>query len=125
MSVVNPNTSAAAAPDHRASSLVAMLRERFGDQVLHEQPTLTGMPVLWVSRDALVEVLATLRKLPEPFEMLFDLSAVDERLRSHRHGLPEADFTVFYQLLSVSGNRDIMLKVALLEQDLSLQIGRA
>src|SRR5699024_8426164 len=76
---------------------------------------------LWVSRGALVDVLTTLRQLLEhPFEMLFDLSAIDERLRSRRHGLPESDFTVFYQLLSVSGNRDILLKVALSERDLSL-----
>ena len=120
MSVVNPDTNTTAALDQRAGSLIELLRERFGDQVLCEQATLTGMPVLWVNRGALVEVLAALRRVPEPFEMLYDLSAIDERLRSHRHGLPEADFTVFYQLLSVSGNRDIMLKVALSEHDLSL-----
>ena len=121
MSIVDTDTSAAAATGHPASSLVALLQQQFGDQVLCEQATLTGMPVLWVNRNALIEILTTLRRLPvEPFEMLFDLSAVDERLRSHRHGLPKADFTVFYQLLSVSGNRDIMLKVALSEQDLSV-----
>jgi len=117
---VNPDTGATATSDHRGCSLVAMLQERFGDRILCEQATLTGMPVLWVSRGALVDVLTMLRQLPKPFEMLFDLSAIDERLRSHRHGLPEADFTVFYHLLSVSGNRDIMLKVALSERDLSL-----
>ncbi|HSH47140.1 MAG TPA: NADH-quinone oxidoreductase subunit C, partial [Halomonas sp.] len=126
MSIDSVNTpgTPTAAPDHQASSLVAMLRERFGDQVLHEQATLTGMPVLWVKREALIEVLKTLRgvshPLEQPFEMLYDLTAVDERLRGHRRGLPAADFTVIYQLLSVSGNRDIMLKVALAEQDLSL-----
>ena len=117
---VNPDTSATTNSDQRGCPLVAMLQERFGDRILCEQATLTGMPVLWVSRGALVDVLTVLRQLPEPFEMLFDLSAIDERLRSHRHGLPEADFTVFYHLLSVSGNRDIMLKVALSERDLSL-----
>lgn len=111
----------ARAGDQQSNRLVAQLREQFGGQLLCEQATLTSMPVLWVSRSALVEVLTTLRELPEhPFEMLFDLSAVDERLRGRRHGLPESDFTVFYQLLSVSGNRDIMLKVALSEHDLSL-----
>ena len=117
---VNPDTSATTNSDQRGCPLVAMLQERFGDRILCEQATLTGMPVLWVSRGALVDVLTMLRQLPKPFEMLFDLSAIDERLRSHRHGLPEADFTVFYHLLSVSGNRDIMLKVALSERDLSL-----
>src|SRR5690554_4234897 len=120
MSNAQTDISPTIAPGHRGSSLVALLREQFGDQVLYEQATLTGMPVLWVDRGALVAVLTALRRIPEPFEMLFDLSAVDERFRTHRHGLPKADFTVFYQLLSVSGNRDIMLKVALSEQDLSV-----
>lgn len=104
----------------RADSLVEQLCEHFGDQVLCEQATLNDMPVLWVSRAAVVDVLAMLKRRPQPFEVLFDLSAVDERMRAHRHDLPASDFTVFYQLLSISANRDIMLKVALNEADLSL-----
>ncbi|MDN6297168.1 MAG: NADH-quinone oxidoreductase subunit C/D [Halomonas sp.] len=103
-----------------SAAIVEALVHRFGNQVCYEQPTLTGMPVLWVRREALVEILEALRRLPEPFEMLYDLTATDERLRSHRKELPATDFTVIYQLLSVSGNRDIMLKVALSERDLSL-----
>lgn len=99
---------------------VVALRQRFGDHAFALQPTHTGMPVLWVARDSLGEMLCFLRDMPEPFEMLYDLSAVDERLRAHRRGLPEADFTVFYHLLSMSRNRDVMLKVALREDDLTL-----
>ncbi|MDN6179935.1 MAG: NADH-quinone oxidoreductase subunit C/D [Halomonas subglaciescola] len=104
----------------QSAATVESLTARFGDQIRYEQPTLTGMPVLWVSREALVDILEALRCLPEPFEMLYDLTAIDERMRSHRDGLPAADFTVVYQLLSVSGNRDFMLKVALSEHDLTL-----
>ncbi|STF40489.1 NADH-quinone oxidoreductase subunit C/D [Escherichia coli] len=43
---------------------------------------------------------------------------MDERLRTHREGLPAADFSVFYHLISIDRNRDIMLKVALAENDL-------
>ncbi|MDZ7853812.1 MAG: NADH-quinone oxidoreductase subunit C/D [Halomonas sp.] len=100
--------------------IVGALRQRFGDHAIHLQPTLTGMPVLWVARQTLNGMLGFLRDMPEPFEMLFDLSAIDERLRTHRHGQPESDFTVFYHLLSVSRNRDLMLKVALHEDDLAL-----
>ncbi|MDT0500848.1 NADH-quinone oxidoreductase subunit C/D [Halomonas sp. PAR7] len=120
MNVDHTDTRATSALDGRAGSLVERLSERFGAQLLHEQATLTGMPVLWVAREALLEVLETLRAAPESFEMLFDLSATDERLREHRAAPPAADFTVFYQLLSVSGNRDIMLKVALDMDDLRL-----
>ncbi|WP_288992587.1 NADH-quinone oxidoreductase subunit C, partial [uncultured Marinobacter sp.] len=76
----------------------------FREDVLHVQPTLTGMPVFWVSRESIVDVLAHLKQQRAPFSMLYDLSAVDERLRGHRNGLPEADFTVFYHLLSVERN---------------------
>lgn len=56
-----------------------------------------------------------LKKLPKPYVMLFDLHGMDERLRTHREGLPAADFSVFYHLISIDRNRDIALKVALAE----------
>ncbi|WP_328187654.1 NADH-quinone oxidoreductase subunit C/D [Marinobacter sp. OP 3.4] len=94
------------------------LLDQFREDVLYVQPTLTGMPVFWVRRESLVDILTHLKEQPAPFSMLYDLSAVDERLRNHRDGLPEADFTVFYHLLSVDRNEDLMLKVALSEYDL-------
>ncbi|NMT64230.1 NADH-quinone oxidoreductase subunit C/D [Marinobacter orientalis] len=106
--------------DNAGDDLVEILRRDFGDAVLHEQHTLTGMPVLWVTPAALTDVLGYLKGLSAPFDLLYDLSAVDERLRSDRRGLPPADFTVFYQLLSVTRNADVMLKVALSADDLSL-----
>ena len=68
---------------------------------------------LWVGRDKLVEVLRFLRHVSRPYSMLYDLSAMDERLRQHRYGLPAADFTVFYHLLSIERNSDVRIKVAL------------
>ncbi|MCG2581182.1 MAG: NADH-quinone oxidoreductase subunit C/D [Marinobacter sp.] len=100
--------------------LLEALRERLGASLVVEQATLTGMPVLWVTRDSLLDALRFLRDVSDPFSMLFDLSAIDERLRSKRQGLPASDFTVFYHLLSIDRNRDVMLKVALGESDLTL-----
>jgi NADH-quinone oxidoreductase subunit C/D len=120
MSVATPGVGQ---PTHQIDQdpIVETLRQHFGSAILCEQPTLTGMPVIWVTRDRLVDLLRFLREETEaPYTLLFDLSAIDERLRSHREGLPDADFTVFYQLMSVQHNRDIMLKVALHEHDLSL-----
>lgn len=105
---------------HAEDPVVQALFARFGQHVFVAQATHTGMPVLWLDREYLLEVLNFLRDMPEPFEMLFDLHGIDERLRSHREGLPPADFTVFYQLMSISRNRDIMLKVALSERDLEV-----
>lgn len=106
--------------DAGADPLIEALRQRIGDHALCVQPTLTGMPVVWIDRQTLEAVVRFLRDMPQPFEMLYDLSAIDERLRAHREGLPEADFTVFYHLMSLSRNRDVMLKVALHENDLVL-----
>ena len=48
-----------------------------------------------------------------PYRMLYDLTAIDERMRVHREGQPASDFTVVYHLLSFDRNADIRLKVAL------------
>src|SRR5690554_8102187 len=71
--------------------VVAELVARFGAELFTIQPTLTGMPVLWVPRERLIEVLTCLRQTDRPYVMLYDLHAMDERLRTHRQGLPPAD----------------------------------
>ncbi|NKB99569.1 MAG: NADH-quinone oxidoreductase subunit C/D [Pseudomonadales bacterium] len=85
------------------------------------QRTSDGIETYWLDRSQLLE---TLRKLKTEsscaYEMLFDVSAIDERLREHRVGQPTADFTVFYHLISFSRNQDVRIKVALQEGDLSL-----
>ncbi|GGX52692.1 NADH-quinone oxidoreductase subunit C/D [Saccharospirillum salsuginis] len=102
------------------SPLVHELTARYGPDVLCVQPTLTGVPVVWVNPGILTAVMGWLRDLEQPFSMLFDLSALDERFRSHRDGLPEADFTVFYHLLSIERNDDIMIKVPIDERDMAV-----
>lgn len=106
--------------DHNDDPVVGELRNHFGPDAFTVQATRTGMPVVWVKREQLLDVIAFLRKLPQPYVMLFDLHGMDERIRTHRSGLPTADFSVFYHLMSIDRNRDIMLKVALSENDLRL-----
>lgn len=96
--------------DHLDDPVVEELRNRFGPDVFTVQPTRTGIPVVWVRREQLLEIISFLRQLPKPYVMLYDLHGVDERLRTHRQGLPEADFSVFYHFISIDRNRDIMLK---------------
>lgn len=110
-------------PPYKADDqdVVVELNNRFGPEAFTAQPTRTGMPVLWVARAKLVEVLTFLRNLPKPYVMLYDLHGVDERLRTKRQGLPDGvDFTVFYHLMSIERNSDVMIKVALSESDLSV-----
>ncbi len=106
--------------DHQHSEVAVELITRFGEQAFFIQNTRTGMPVLWIGRDILLDVLKFLRRVPRPYVMLFDMHGVDERLRTHREGLPASEFTVYYHLLSIDRNSDIMLKVALAESDLQL-----
>ena len=101
-------------------AVVRELHARFGAGDFVFQATRDNVPTLWVSRAQVVEVLRFLKQLPRPYSMLLDLSAVDERLRSQRHGLPASDFTVFYHLLSIERNSDVRIKVALSADDLSL-----
>jgi len=102
--------------------VVRDLFARFGDTTFTLQTTVDGMPTLWLPADRLHEVLRFLKnEIARPFKMLYDLTAVDERLRKHRAGLPPADFTVVYQLLSIERNADIRLKVALIGEFPSLK----
>lgn len=102
------------------NEVIRDLYARFGASAFVPQRTRDGMPTLWVDADQIVEVLRHLKHgIARPYKMLFDLTAVDERLRKHREDLPPADFTVVYQLLSVerdmarAGSPDLRLKVAL------------
>jgi NADH-quinone oxidoreductase subunit C/D len=67
-----------------------------------------------VDKKKACEVLQYLKGgVEQPYQMLFDLTAVDERLRQSRDGLPPADFTIVYLLMSLERNNYIRIKVAL------------
>ena len=97
----------------------ADLREQFPQAAMTEQTTVDAIPTFWVSRRDLIPILQYLKR-QHHFEMLFDLCGVDERLREHRDGIPESDFTVVYQLMSFRNRTDIRIKVALDETDCSV-----
>jgi NADH-quinone oxidoreductase subunit C/D len=102
-------------------AVIAALYEKFGETSFVRQHTAEGMPTLWVGRDKIIEVLKFLRDGHRPrYEMLLSLTAIDERVRLHREGQPNSDFTVVYHQISFSGNCDIRLKVALKEHDLNI-----
>ncbi|UDG81660.1 NADH-quinone oxidoreductase subunit C/D [Candidatus Profftia lariciata] len=106
--------------NHLNDPVIDELYNLFHPNTLTLQSTLIGMPVVWIQREQLLKALSFLKKMPQPYVMLFDIHGTDERLRTYRQGLPAADFSVFYQMISIERNRDIMLKVALFENNLSL-----
>ena len=94
------------------------LRFQFGDAILAEQPTLDGITTIWVVRDKVSRVLSHLKHdISQPFAMLYDLTGIDERVRSRRNYQPPSDFTVMYHLISFQRNQDIRIKVPLVEAD--------
>ncbi len=74
-----------------AFAIVEELKTKFGEN-FYVQTTFEDFPTVWVERARVQEVLMFLRTVSRPYVMLFDLSAVDERLRTHR------DFLVYLRL---------------------------
>ena len=102
--------------------LIQELHGRFGEATVSTEPTDDGVPLLWVSKDKICDVLRYLKTETEkPFRTLYDLTAIDERVRTHRQNQPDGDFTVVYHLLSYERNADVRLKVALQDEYPSIQ----
>jgi NADH-quinone oxidoreductase subunit C/D len=95
-------------------TIIGNLKKTFGEAVLAVQSTRDEIPTLWVKQD---EILAILRHLktgvPNPYRTLYDMTAIDERVRLHRQGEPDSDFTIVYHLLSYDRNEDVRIKVPL------------
>ncbi|HME44084.1 MAG TPA: NADH-quinone oxidoreductase subunit C/D [Syntrophorhabdales bacterium] len=103
------------------SEIMEKLQQRLGEKAVTEQSTCDAIPTFWVTADRLRNALEYLKTdLQKPFRTLYDLTAIDERVRVHRQGQPDADFTVVYHLLSYERNQDVRIKVALKDEKLSV-----
>ncbi|HUO28546.1 MAG TPA: NADH-quinone oxidoreductase subunit C/D [Bryobacteraceae bacterium] len=103
-----------------APTLAQEIKGRFGSALVF-QDTLDHIPTFWVERDRAPALLRFLKEgLQLPYKMLYDLSAIDERMRQHRQGQPASDFTVVYHLFSFDRNEYVRVKVALSDSWLSL-----
>lgn len=95
-------------------NIIEQLKNRFGETEVVSQDTADAIPTVWVSKDNVPDVLHYLKMvIDSPYRTLYDLAAVDERVRTHRKGQPDSDFTVVYHLLSYERNEDIRIKIAL------------
>lgn len=96
------------------SGLVDELTSGFGASVFTHQLTVDEVPTFWVVKESIADVLKYLKHtIPDPFELLYDLCAIDERSRAKKNGTPSSDFTIVYHLFSFKRNSFIRLKVAL------------
>ena len=107
MSVVAKNIT----PDN----IELKLRNGFPQASFVAQHTVDRIPTFWCGRSHLIDIVGFVKQ--QGYEMLFDLCGVDERLRAHRDGLPEADFTLVYHFMSFQRREDLRLKIALREND--------
>jgi NADH-quinone oxidoreductase subunit C/D len=97
------------------------LHARFGDEAFSWQETKDRIPTAWVDKKNIEEVLRHLKLgSSEHYQMLYDLTAIDERLREHRPGQPDCDFSIVYHLLSLGRNDDLRIKVPLREDDFTM-----
>jgi NADH-quinone oxidoreductase subunit C/D len=94
--------------------IVDELQSKFGASSVLMQSTRDEISTVLVSRENIHAVLFYLKAgIDPPYRMLFDLTAIDERVRTHRQGPPGAEFTVVYQLFSFDRNEYVRLKVPL------------
>jgi len=107
--------------DTDATAIQRALQAHFGMDAVRLQPTCDGLPTFWVDQAQARHVLNFLKSgIDQPYRMLYDLSAIDERVRTHRQEQPAGAFTVVYQLLSLERNDWLRVKVALPEKQPTL-----
>jgi NADH-quinone oxidoreductase subunit C/D len=96
------------------SDILQELQQRFPMVELTPQATCDQIPTAWVPAEHVRDLLRYLQsEVAQPYRMLYDLCAMDERDRTDRQQLPVKDFTVVYHLLSYERNADVRLKVPL------------
>jgi NADH-quinone oxidoreductase subunit C/D len=96
------------------STIVRELQNRFSQTHFTLQAMQDDIPTVWVPGEKAPDVLRFLKtEVDKPYPMLYDLTAVDDRVRTNRVDQPDSDFTVLYHLLSFQRNEDIRIKVAL------------
>jgi NADH-quinone oxidoreductase subunit C/D len=98
------------------------LEGRFGAGEIRRQATRDEIPSLWASRETLPSIARYLkREIAQPYKMLYDMTAIDERNRVHRDSEPASDFTVVYHFFSFDRNEYVRVKVPLKGDDLHLR----
>jgi NADH-quinone oxidoreductase subunit C/D len=96
------------------------ITDRLGPAAVPQQ-THDRIPTFWVDRDRIPALLRFIKEeIDRPYKMLYDLSAIDERMKTHRDDTPASDFTVVYHLFSFDRNEYVRIKVALVEDQVSL-----
>jgi NADH-quinone oxidoreductase subunit C/D len=96
-------------------SLISEITTRLGNSsFLQTQSTADGTLTVWAKSEQLKDLLKFLKNgTAQPYSMLYDLTAIDERRKSAKQDTPQSDFTIVYHLISLERNEDIRIKIPL------------
>jgi NADH-quinone oxidoreductase subunit C/D len=101
-------------PQTSKPDLLGEIQPWLTSAVMHQELTADEIPTIWTTADDLKDLCHVLRsKLEQPFNFLFDLTALDESTRQHNVIPHRRDFTVVYLFRSYARNQDLRIKVAL------------
>jgi NADH-quinone oxidoreductase subunit C/D len=96
------------------ANVVDQLQEKFPDLSLASETARDHIPTAWIPAEKVREVMQFLKSgVQQPYALLYDLTAIDERVRMNRDGQPPSDITLVYHLLSFERSEYVRLKVAL------------
>jgi NADH-quinone oxidoreductase subunit C/D len=97
------------------------LRLKFGTHAARIEDTRDGVPTISTDKASVLPLLRFLKQeAAQPYPMLFDITAIDERNRTTRPMDASNEFTTVYQLFSFDRNQDLRVKVPLASDDLAL-----
>ncbi len=96
------------------ANIIDQLQERLPDVSLVNETARDRIPTAWIPAQQVRDVMQFLKSgVEQPYTMLYDLTAIDERVRVNRDGQPPSNITVVYHLLSFERNEYVRLKVGL------------
>jgi NADH-quinone oxidoreductase subunit C/D len=101
-----------------ANALKAV-EDKFGIAPVSSPTIRDGIPTFWAQREQIPGLLSLLKtQIDKPYKMLYDITAIDERMRQFRADEPESDFTLVYHLFSFGRNEYVRIKAPLKENSL-------
>ena len=80
---------------------------------IRRQIVCDDVETFWTTREELHAVLGGLKSRAATRTMLFDLTAIDERVRIHRNEQPASDFSIVYHLMQFDNTEELRIKVPL------------
>ncbi|QJC31381.1 NADH-quinone oxidoreductase subunit C/D [Enterobacteriaceae endosymbiont of Macroplea mutica] len=76
---------------------------------------------IWIKPKQIIDFIKILCKIYHPYNMLYDMHGIDERLHKNKFCISftkKMDFSLFYHFISIERNADILLKVPLKQKKL-------